>query len=66
MKLVDRATNQSKDLDITIPVEKLGAYFKSLLDNNTDNTYCNPPVSFVPILDEPMIESEITAALNTF
>ena len=55
-KLVDRATNQSKDLDnIPIPMEELGAYFKSLLDNSTDNTYCIPPVtSFVTILDEPM------------
>ena len=46
-------------------MEELGAYFKSLLDNNTDNTYCNPPVtSFVPILDEPMVKSEIAPALN--
>ena len=36
---IDKKTIRSSDEGIPIPVEDLGDYFKSLLDDNTGNTY---------------------------
>lgn len=65
-RLIDRLTNHSNKEEIPIPVEELGDYFKSLLDDNTENTHTNPQdhTDTVPILDEPIDELEVRAALK--
>ena len=64
-RLIDKLTNQSSNEEIPISVEDLGEYFKSLLDDKSENTYTNPSVSDTdPILDEPLDELEVRAALK--
>ena len=48
-------------------MDSLGEYFKSLLDNKSENSDINPSVSSsytVPILDEPIDDMEVRAALK--
>ena len=65
-RLIDKLTNRSSNEEIPISVEDLGGYFKSLLDDKSENTYINSSVSDTdPILDEPIDELEVRAALKS-
>ena len=66
-RLIDKITNHSTGEEMPISVEDLGEYFKSLLDDKSDNIGVNPSASnsdTVSILYEPVDESEIRAALK--
>ena len=66
-RLIDKITNHSTGEEMPISVEDLGEYFKFLLDDKSENIGVNPSAwnsDTVPILDEPIDESEIRAALK--
>ena len=66
-RLINKISDQSGGEEIPISVDVLGEYFKSLLDNKSEDSDINPSVPSshtVSILDEPINDMEVRAALK--
>ena len=66
-RLINKISDQSGGEEIPISVDVLGEYFKSLLDDKSEDSDINPSVRSshtVPILDEPIDDMEVRAALK--